>query len=774
VKPAATAVDLRLVPAALAGWLITWLGLTVSPAVSFWLAAAAGAGTVAAFVAPWRGGPALALALGCIAAAAVAVGVRVAARDASPLVGLARDRQDARLRVVVAEDPQPIAGGPGGQRRVALATRVSEARAGERSWRLSGRVLVLAPAAGWGRLLPSQHVTVEGRLLPPLAGDLTVAAISARGPPHDVGPPSLVQRAAERLRAGLRRAAQRLPDGPRGLLPGLVVGDVSRLDPSLEADFRTTGLTHLVAVSGANCAIVAGAVLVLLRAVRIGPRTSAVAAGLALLGFVVLARPSPSVLRAAAMGGLALVALATGRTRAGLPALAATVLGLVLVSPDLARSAGFAMSVVATGALLLVAPVWSAALVARGVPPLAAQALAVPAAAHLATAPLIAAVSGRVSLVAIPANLLAAPAVAPATVLGVLAAVAAPLSGAVAGALAWLAGWPVRWIVGVAEHGAGVPDAALGWPAGARGAVLLALLLYGGALLARSRSARRAALAATLGAALIAVPVRVVAPGWPPPGWLFVACDVGQGDGLMLHAGPGAAVVVDTGPDPALADGCLRRLHVDRIPLLVITHLHADHVGGLSGALRGRRLGAIVTGPLDEPAPAWHDLLGAAASRGVTVGQPSVGRTWQIGAVQLQVLGPEIAYHGTRSDPNNSSLVLRARIGGHTVLLAGDAEIAAQRALLRSGLDLRADVLKVPHHGSAYSDSEFLAAVRARVGVISVGAGNDYGLPARVLLSALDGLGMRVLRTDRDGDVAFCVQQGRLVVVTHTPAGLPR
>ena len=141
--------------------------------------------------------------------------------------------------------------------------------------------------------------------------------------------------------------------------------------------------------------------------------------------------------------------------------------------------------------------------------------------------------------------------------------------------------------------------------------------------------------------------------------------------------------------------------------------------------------------------------------------------------MQLQVLGPEIAYHGTRSDPNNSSLVLRARVGGHTVLLAGDAEIAAQRALLRSGLDLHADVLKVPHHGSAYSDREFLAAVGARVGVISVGADNDYGLPARVLLSALDGLGMRVLRTDRDGDVALCVQQGRLVVVTHTPAGLP-
>ncbi len=481
--PAASAVDLRLVPAALAGWLVTWVGLVVPPGVSLGLAAAAGVGTAVAVIARWRAGPALALILGCVAASAVAVGVRVAARDASPLAGLARDRQDARLRVVVSDDPRPVAGGPGGQHRVALSARVTEVRAGERRWRLSGQVLVLAPSAGWSALLPSQHVTVEGRVLPPLAGDLTVAAVAARGPPYAVSRPSLLQQGAERLRAGLRAACRTLPDGPRGLLPGLVVGDVSRLDPALEADFRTTGLTHLVAVSGANCAIVAGAVLALMRALRIGPRTSAVAAGLALVGFVVLARPSPSVLRAAAMGGLALVALATGRARAGLPALATVVLGLVLVSPGLARSAGFAMSVVATGALLLVAPVWSGALRARGVPPLLAEAVAVPAAAHLATAPLIAAVSGRVSLVAIPANLLAAPAVAPATLLGVLAAVTAPLSGGVAAACAWLAGWPVRWIVGVAERGAGVPDAALGWPAGARGAVLLALACYGGALL---------------------------------------------------------------------------------------------------------------------------------------------------------------------------------------------------------------------------------------------------------------------------------------------------
>lgn len=770
-------VDLRLVPAAAAVWIMTWVGLVVAPAGSLGLGALAAGGTLVVLLAAGRAGragPAVALVLGCVAVAAVATGLRVAARDSSPVARAALDRTDARLRVVVTGDPHLIAAGPAGQHRVAVPARVREMTADRGRWRLSGAVVVLAPAAMWSGLLPSQAVTLDGRLLPPLGGDLTVATVSARGPPGDVGRPSSEQRAAARLRAGLRAAAGHLPDGPRGLLPGLVVGDVSGMDPALVADFRTTGLTHLVAVSGANCAIVAGSVLLLLRWLRVGPRTSAVVAGLALVGFVVLARPSPSVLRAAVMGGLALVALASGRSRAGVPALAATVLVLVFFSPGLARSAGFAMSVFATAALLVVAPTWAAALRERGLPRLAADALAVPAAAHLVTAPLIAAISGRISLVAIPANLLAAPAVAPATVLGVLAAVAAPVSSTAATGLVWLAGWPARWIVGVAQHGAGLPDAALGWPEGARGAVLLTIVLYGGALLCRSRAVRRAALAAAVGATLVAVPVRVVAPGWPPPGWLFVACDVGQGDGLVLHAGPGAAVVVDTGPDPALADGCLRRLHISRIPLLVITHLHADHIGGLTGTLRGRSVGAVVTGPLDEPVPAWHDLLAAAAARGLAVGQPAVGQLYQVGAVRLQVLGPAIAYHGTRSDPNNSSLVLRATVGGYRFLLPGDAEIAAQRALLRSGLDLHADVLKVPHHGSAYSDRDFLAAVGARVGVVSVGAGNDYGLPAAVLLATLDELGMRVLRTDRDGDVAVCAQAGRLVVVTHTPAALAR
>ncbi|MGI8697004.1 MAG: ComEC/Rec2 family competence protein, partial [Mycobacteriales bacterium] len=599
-------------------------------------------------------------------------------------------------------------------------------------------------------------------------GDLTVAVITARGPPLAVGRPSRVQRAATRLRAGLQRAASGLPGDARALLPGLVDGDVSAVRPALTNDFRATGLTHLTAVSGANIAIVVGAVLLLARSLTLGPRTCAVLGAVAMIGFVILARPQPSVLRAAVMGGFALVALATGRARATVPALSATVLILVFAVPELAGSPGFAMSVCATGALLVVAPRLAGALTARRVPRPLALAMAVPAAAHLASAPLIAAISGQVSLVAIPANMLAEPAVAPATVLGVLAAVVSVGSPALARLLAQLAGWPTRWIVAVGVHGAAVPDGVVGWPSGAVGALLLAAVIAAGAVvLSRSGAVRRAALAGCVGAAAAVVPIRIFAGGWPPPGWFFVACDVGQGDGLVLRAGPGEAVVVDTGPDPAVMDGCLRRLGISRVPVLVITHVDADHVGGIAGVFDHRVVGTVLTGPLHIPATGWSLLTATAAAHHRPVHRPAAGTTWRSGDVQCTVLGPVTPAGGPTAD-NDSALVLRARVAGRTVLLTADTEVAAQRELLLRGVDLRADVLKVPHHGSDHSDPAFLAATGAPLAVLSVGAQNNYGQPAPPILSLLARLGMRIERTDRVGDIAVGVRSGRLVVVTRS------
>jgi competence protein ComEC len=495
-----------------------------------------------------------------------------------------------------------------------------------------------------------------------------------------------------------------------------------------------------------------------------------VGAGLALVGFVILARPSPSVLRAAVMGGIALVALAAGRPRAAVPSLAMTVLVLLLAAPSLAGEPGFALSVAATAALLLLAPSCAHRLRLRGVPRGVAEAVAVPAAAHLATAPLVVGLSGTLSLSAVPANLLAEPAVAPATILGVLTALAAPVSRGLAELLARLAGVPAGWIVLVAERGAVLPGSAVPWPAGLVGGVTLLAALTAAIWLARLRAVRRGALAAVLGGVVVALPAGVAHPGWPPRGWLLVACDVGQGDALVLNVGPGAAIVVDTGPDPVTVDGCLRRLGVNRVPLLVLTHLHADHVGGLSGVLRHRAVAAIEVGPLREPAGAWRAVESAAARERLPVWSAAVGETREAAGVRLEVIAPAAAAHGTRSDPNNSSVVLRVHHRGHTILLTGDAEVEAQEAVLRAGVDLRADVLKVPHHGSAWQSAEFLARVHPGLAIVSVGAGNDYGHPAPPLLAELSRLGARTVRTDQSGDIAVCDEAGRLTLVTRSRA----
>ena len=278
-------------------------------------------------------------------------------------------------------------------------------------------------------MLPGQAVRLRATVRPAEPGDDVLAVLSARSPPVLVAGPGAVQSAAGRLRTGLADSAARtLPHRPAGLLPGLVVGDVSAMDPQLVTDFRRAGLSHLTAVSGANVAIVVALVLWPLRARGADRRVQAVVAGLAIIGFVVLARPGASVLRAAVMGGVAVLALASGRSRAAVPALSAAVVVLLLAEPALARDAGFALSVAATAAIVLLAPGWSRALRGRRVPGPLADALAVSAAAGLVTAPLVAALSGVVSTVSLPANLLAAPAVAPATVLGLAAALLSPVA----------------------------------------------------------------------------------------------------------------------------------------------------------------------------------------------------------------------------------------------------------------------------------------------------------------------------------------------------------
>ena len=771
-------VDLRLVPAAATVWTLTLLAPLLSAEALGALAAGCTAVSVVLLRRRSRGAPRgrdrRALLVGCLAAAtavSAVAAVRAAERAASPLPGLAAAQAVVPVLVELADDPRRLAGA-GGQ-RVLVAADVREV---DGAAVRAAPVLLFGPADEWAGLLPGQSVRLQAAVRAPEAGDAVVAVLSARSPPVSVDGPGRVQEAAGVLRTALAAAAGRALDPrPAGLLPGVVVGDTSAMDPVLTSEFRRAGLAHLTAVSGANVAIAIALVLWPLRRRGVDRRVQAAVGLLALAGFVVLARPGASVLRAAAMGLVVLLALASGRSRAAVPALAAAVCGLLLVDPALARDGGFLLSVAATAAIVLLARRWARALRQRGVPRLAADALAVSAAAGLATAPLVAALSGVVSLVSLPANLLAAPAVAPATVLGLLAAVVSPVAPPLATALAWLAGWPVRWLVLVAERAAALPDAATGWPTGLRGALLLTAVLAAVVwALVRWPRLRPLVLAALAGAVLLGWPLRQATRGWPLTDTVLVACDVGQGDALVLPTGPGEGVLVDAGPDPVLVDSCLTRLGVDRLPLVLLSHLDADHAGGLSGALAGRQVGEVATGtlaPTDERTDELADMVDRAGSRHVVL-RPGERRS--IGGLQLDVLAPEPALATAAAEANDLSLVVRADQRGLRVLLTGDLGAEAERRIVAAGVDLRADVLKVPHHGSADADPGFLAASGARVALVSVGADNSYGHPTDRLLDLLAGDGMRVYRTDRDGDLAVVGRAGDWGVAVRGPDTVTR
>ncbi|MEU6252420.1 ComEC/Rec2 family competence protein [Streptomyces sp. NPDC047043] len=816
--------DLRLVPPALAAWATAavMLDATVGWVTGVAVVCLIAAGVLLAVrrrgarVGPpaSRAWPRVSVAavLLCVAAAAASAGLHGADLRRGPVPGLAGQYATVTAEVEVTADPRltrPRIKGDhvapasvvieGEVRKVAEAdgsavvTRAPVLMIVDARSRGAGRDLGGAgkgslrpgagtePAAGpqrspWLELLPSTRVRVVARLAPAvLGGDRVAAVLRVRGKagPEVVDGPSGAQRLAGRLRGGLREATEELPADARALLPGLVVGDTSRITPELDEAFKETDLAHTLAVSGSN--------LTIILALLIGPpgtaqrverrglaarlgiplRTTALFGGALTLGFVVVCRPDPSVLRAAACGAVVLLALATGRRRSLIPALATAVLLLVLYDPWLARSYGFVLSVLATGALLTLAPRWSESLRRRRVPPRLAEGLAAAAAAQALCAPVVAVLSARVSLVAVPCNLLAEIAVAPATVLGFAALATAPVVMPAAKVLAWCASWPAEWIAGVARTGAALPGGGVDWPGSWTGAGLLALVTVAVLLVGR-RVLRHPWLCGACGALLVLVvvqppPLTRVITGWPPPGWRFVMCDVGQGDATVLAARDGSGVVVDAGPDPTLADHCLRTLGITRIPLVVLTHFHADHVAGLPGVLRGRSVGAIETTGLEEPADQVEFVRREAAGRHIPLTRAVAGERRRTGSVAWQVLWPPPRPAPDPDGPNDASVAMLVRSAGLRILLLGDLEPPAQQALLRSpegALLGGVDVLKVAHHGSAYQDPELIRRVAPRLALISVGRDNPYGHPAPSTVAALRAEGAVVLRTDRDGALA--------------------
>ena len=539
----------------------------------------------------------------------------------------------------------------------------------------------------------------------------------------------------------------------RALVAGLAIGDTSLLPEELNQQLKVLSLTHLNAVSGANCAIVVGAVFWLLgfltkrRWLRVGLAVCALAAYVALVG------GGASVVRAAIMAAIVLFLWQRGVWPVA--ALSVTATLMLLYDPNYAKDYGFALSVFATAGILIVAPALSQRL-AKRIPKPLALALSVTVAAQLWCMPVLLELQEGVPTYAVLANHLAEPVVAPITILGIAAAALAHPLPFLASVLTWLASVPAQWIVAVAKGLSQMPEATIAWHTGILGMAGLAV----GASIWITSSKRIGSIAVVLvlateliwsGAGI----VRSVT--WLAGEWQFVNCDVGQGDALVIRS-EGQIAVVDVGREPEPIDACLRQLGIGKINLLVLTHFDADHAGGLSGAMAGRSVERALISPFADTRPlaaSASELLAKASQ----VEKAGIGTNGELGGFDWQVISPTREALEAQ-DSNDASLAMRwesRELVAYTMADLG--EPGQMRLTDRFGGYLNHPtskplVLKVSHHGSADQYHELIEAMHPDIAIISVGKGNSYGHPTERTLDTLKSVGSLVLRTDLLGAIA--------------------
>lgn len=541
-------------------------------------------------------------------------------------------------------------------------------------------------------------------------------------------------------------ATGHLPQHTRGLVIGMASGDTAAMPDAQEHAMRVSGLAHLTAVSGAHFAVLTLAVVTVLRQVPVARWVRGASVLVVATGFAVFVGPEPSVLRAMGMATAVALALVWGRPARALPALAVTVIVLMVMDPWVSVSIGFAMSVAAVLAIVLVAaPV--ARLLSRVVTPSAARLASIPIVAHAAVAPLIATFTPGVSAYSVLANAMAAPVVLPLTVTGVITALVSGVSVTAARPLASAAGWMAEPLAAIA---AGVTQLSGAWisvPEAPWGAIVLAVLAGGAVTTARARAPWMRGTGVLVMAIVVAIVITDASRYKPPPQWAAVSCDVGQGDMMLVRSDVDAAVVIDTGAPAQGAADCLHRFGIRRVPLLVLTHPHDDHDGAVAEV--------IAAAQVDQAWVSAHAPPGAAVA---TLDDHDV--PWQVPAMGAQFISERAhvtvlsSWHDRAwTDVNDGSIVVLARTADITVLGLGDLEPAGQRHLLQQLGEITVDAVKVAHHGSRAQDDDLAHSIQAAVALFSVGD-NRHGHPAAETLD-LYGSSSQVRRTDLCGDVVL-------------------
>lgn len=647
---------------------------------------------------------------------------------------------------------------------------------------------------------PGLSVQVAGRLQFSSPTDMTAFSLSATSV-HDL--PSTnwdaeLGRYIANLRGHLYDAAKQQPGA--ALVPGFAVGDTSLVLPELQDAMLESSLTHLTAVSGANCALVMSAAVFVASRCRVPRAFRLFITGSTLVLFVSLIGPDASVQRAAAMALVILVGSFGNRRVGGLHALAAAIFTLLILNPWQALQPGFQLSALATGGILTLTKRIEAWFRSAHLPRFIVLPISVSLAAQFACAPALLLLAPGISLVGVPANVAAAPLAPWGTGMGLLAVIFLPSFPAAGNGCVYLATLPARAVEWIAYSAEKIPYGRLEWPDGLAGALALLLLqgfgiylwalrhgyasvpgiperapqhrLWGEKVPLPRRLGGIVAVGTTVVISVVAS-ISVVTPllsdARVPKDWAVATCDVGQGDAILVRdtSSKHTAMLIDTGDDPVLLNQCLTLFSINQISLLVLTHDDRDHIGALD-AVSGLTQTALISPNTEEDGERalirkLHDArvpfrIAAAGDVG----------TLQNGDVQITVLQPypEKKY----TDTNEASVVLRIQGPNYSMLALGDTGEAEHQELLRrySAQTLEVDVLKVAHHGSSDASESLVQTTQARWALISVGADNRYGHPAHKTINALRQGHMRILRTDLYGSIAIVPESNAPVWVETT------
>jgi competence protein ComEC len=688
-------------------------------------------------------------------------------------VGQARTASLEATRLAIGHDVQ-------GEATVLAAPR-PDAYGGARAlirWR--GEPVLLRIPSWWHHALPAvgDIVDVSGTLRPP---DLAASAVHAHATLR-----ASDLRATGRHRGGplgavdaIRRRAERvlgahLPPGEAALARGMVLGDDSGMPDDLRDAFTAASLSHLTAASGQNIALLAALALGLGVALGIGIRARWALVLALIMVYVPLAGGGPSIQRAGVMGAATIVAALAGRPASRWYGLLLAAAVTLLLDPRSAGDPGWQLSFAAVAGIALLAPRAAERLHGLGLPRAVAETVGVTLAATLSTAPLIALHFERASLVGLPANVIAAPAVAPIMWLGMAEAAVAQVAPGVAAPLTYATAPLLGFLTGVARTAAAAPAAQVALPLG----LLTLLCALGAAAILRGRPAQEGgpprrrlrlriavALAGAAATALALLLARTSTLAPPPAGDLRItALDIGQGDATLLQAG-GHAVLVDAGPPgtPIVAE--LRHAGVTRLDALVVTHPQADHDGGAPAVLNAVPTALLLDGRGGDRSPTSTAIdrpLQQHATRTIPAQQ---GEQLTAGPLTLDVLWPPAEPAADPGDdPNERAIVAVATAYGSTALLTADAE-----SDVLAPLDLPVvDVLKVSHHGSDDPGlADVLTRLRPQIALIEVGAHNTYGHPTPTTLTTLHETVPRTLRTDQDGTTRIDLVAHHATVTTE-------